>query len=138
MGCCGCNSRKQIYEVPITTRENVDTMPSVEGVHRCPGLLGGMEWNGPAYDPASNTLFVAAVDWCGIFRKAPKDPPIMQGRHYYDGSVASDPREKGKGLADCVRRVERQGAMQICITDSPRRRRHRDLRRGSLHRRSQQ
>ena len=83
--------------MPITTRENVDAVPTVEGVHRCPGLLGGMEWNGPAYDPGSNTLFVPAVDWCGIFRKASKDPPIMQGMHYYGGSVASDPREKAKG-----------------------------------------
>ena len=83
--------------VPITTRENVDAIPTVEGVHRCPGLLGGMEWNGPAYDPGSNTLFVPAVDWCGIFSKAPKDPPIMQGMHYYGGAVASDPREKSKG-----------------------------------------
>jgi alcohol dehydrogenase (cytochrome c) len=91
------NSHDQFYEVPITTRENVDALPTVEGVHRCPGLLGGMEWNGPAYDPGSNTLFVPAVDWCGIFSKAPKDPPIMQGMHYYGGSVASDPREKAKG-----------------------------------------
>ncbi len=91
------NSHDQFYEVPITTRENVDAPPTVEGVHRCPGLLGGMEWNGPAYDPGSNTLFVPAVDWCGIFSKAPKDPPIMQGMHYYGGSVASDPREKSKG-----------------------------------------
>jgi hypothetical protein len=83
--------------VPITTRENVDAIPTVEGVHRCPGLLGGMEWNGPAVDPASNTLFVPAVDWCGNFSKAPKDPPIMQGMHYYGGAVASDPREKSKG-----------------------------------------
>ena len=29
--------------------------------------------------------------------KAPKDPPIMQGMHYYGGAVASDPREKSKG-----------------------------------------
>ena len=91
------NSHEQFYEVPITTRENVDALPTVEGVHRCPGLLGGMEWNGPAYDPGSNTLFVPAVDWCGIFSKAPKDPPIMQGMHYYGGAVASDPREKSKG-----------------------------------------
>jgi hypothetical protein len=91
------NSHDQFYEVPITTRENVDAVPTVEGVHRCPGLLGGMEWNGPAYDPGSNSLFVPAVDWCGIFSKAPKDPPIMQGMHYYGGSVASDPREKSKG-----------------------------------------
>jgi PQQ-dependent dehydrogenase (methanol/ethanol family) len=91
------NSHDQFYEVPITTRENVDALPTVEGVHRCPGLLGGMEWNGPAYDPGSNTLFVPAVDWCGTFSKAPKDPPIMQGMHYYGGAVASDPREKAKG-----------------------------------------
>jgi alcohol dehydrogenase (cytochrome c) len=91
------DSQEQFYEVPITTRENVDALPTVEGVHRCPGLLGGMEWNGPAYDPASNTLFVPAIDWCGIFSRAPKDPPIMQGMHYYGGAVASDPREKSKG-----------------------------------------
>jgi hypothetical protein len=90
-------NQEQFYEVPITTRENVDALPTVEGVHRCPGLLGGMEWNGPAYDPASNALFVPAVDWCGTFSKAPKDPPIMQGMHYYGGAVASDPREKSKG-----------------------------------------
>ena len=91
------NSHDQFYEVPITTRENVDALPTVEGVHRCPGLLGGMEWNGPAYDPGSNTLFVPAVDWCGVFSKTPKDPPIMQGMHYYGGAVASEPREKSKG-----------------------------------------
>jgi outer membrane protein assembly factor BamB len=90
-------SHEQFYEVPITTRENVDALPTVEGVHRCPGLLGGMEWNGPAYDPGSNSLFVPAVDWCGVFSKAPKDPPVMQGMHYYGGAVASDPREKSKG-----------------------------------------
>jgi alcohol dehydrogenase (cytochrome c) len=60
-------THEQFYEVPITTRENVDAEPTVDGAHRCPGLLGGMEWNGPAYDPTSNTLFVAAVDWCGTF-----------------------------------------------------------------------
>jgi alcohol dehydrogenase (cytochrome c) len=91
------DSHEQLYEVPITTRENVDALPTVEGAHRCPGLLGGMEWNGPAYDAASNTLFVPAVDWCGTFSKAPDDPPIMEGMHYYGGAVAQDPREKSKG-----------------------------------------
>jgi hypothetical protein len=56
-----------------------------------------MEWNGPAFDPRNSTLFVPAVDWCGIFSKSPKDPPFMQGMHYYGGSVAQDPREKAKG-----------------------------------------
>ena len=63
-------THEQYYEVPITTGENVDAEPTVDGAHRCPGLLGGMEWNGPAYDPMSNTLFVAAVDWCGVFKNS--------------------------------------------------------------------
>jgi alcohol dehydrogenase (cytochrome c) len=87
----------QLYEVPITTRENVDAEPTVEGVHRCPGLLGGMEWNGPAYDPRANRLFVAAVDWCGIFKKFDQPPPFAQESHYYGGSVTPDAREKSRG-----------------------------------------
>jgi alcohol dehydrogenase (cytochrome c) len=87
----------QLYEVPITTRENVDANPTVEGVHRCPGLLGGMEWNGPAYDPNTNRLFVAAVDWCGTFKKFDAPPPFAQESHYYGGSVTPDPHEKSKG-----------------------------------------
>jgi alcohol dehydrogenase (cytochrome c) len=64
------DSHDQFYEVPITTRENVDALPTVEGVHRCPGLLGGMEWNGPAYDP----LWLGAVsdnaDWPSVRDRA--------------------------------------------------------------------
>jgi alcohol dehydrogenase (cytochrome c) len=87
----------QLYEVPITTRENVDADPTVDGAHRCPGLLGGVEWNGPAYDPKSNRLFVAAVDWCGTFKKFDAPPPFAQEAHYYGGSVTPDAREKSKG-----------------------------------------
>ena len=61
-----------------------------------------MEWNGPAYDAGSNTLFVPAVDWCGTFSKSSKDPPVMQGMHYYGGAVASDPREKAKGWLTAI------------------------------------
>jgi alcohol dehydrogenase (cytochrome c) len=90
-------THEQYYEVPITTRENVDAEPTVDGAHRCPGLLGGMEWNGPAYDPTSNTLFVAAVDWCGTFKKFDAPPPFTQESHYYGGSVTPDARDKAKG-----------------------------------------
>ena len=63
------DSRELLYEMPITTRENADAEPTVSGVHICPGLLGGVEWSGPALDPKSNTLFVVSVDWCGIFKR---------------------------------------------------------------------
>ena len=90
-------SHAEYYKAEITTRENVDAAPTVEGVHRCPGLLGGVEWNGPAYDPARNSLFVPAVDWCGVFKKTADAPPVMKEAHYYGGSVTSDPRDKSKG-----------------------------------------
>jgi alcohol dehydrogenase (cytochrome c) len=45
---------------------NTDVPLSRDSVVRfCPGFQGGSEWNGPAYSPTSNALFVGAVDWCG-------------------------------------------------------------------------
>src|SRR5215470_14299988 len=32
--------------------------------HFCPGSTGGEEWNSPAYDPLTNFIFTADVDWC--------------------------------------------------------------------------
>jgi alcohol dehydrogenase (cytochrome c) len=54
-----------LYRVPTTTRLNVDVPLSRDSATRfCPGIVGGVEWNGAAYDPQSNALFVGAVDWC--------------------------------------------------------------------------
>jgi alcohol dehydrogenase (cytochrome c) len=86
-----------LYEVPITRHEDVDAEPTVAGAHRCPGLLGGLEWNGPAFDPVSKQLFVSAVDWCGTFKKFPAPPPYEAEQHYYGGSVTPDPRDQAKG-----------------------------------------
>ena len=91
------DTRETLYSVEITTRKNIDAKPTVEGVHRCPGLLGGMEWNGPAYNPLTKTLFVAAVDWCGTFTKTADKPEFTQFAHYYGGSVTPDPRDQAKG-----------------------------------------
>ena len=96
------STRELLYQLPITRRENVDAAPTVEGIHRCPGLLGGMEWNGPAYSPKTNTLFVAAVDWCGVFTKFDKAPEPTQGTHYYGGAVTSDPRSEGRGWLSAI------------------------------------
>jgi alcohol dehydrogenase (cytochrome c) len=90
-------THKEYYRVPITTRENVDAETTVEGVHRCPGLLGGMEWNGPAYDPARKVLYVPAVDWCGVFKRTAEAPKFVKEAHHYGGSVTSDPRDKSRG-----------------------------------------
>ncbi len=33
-------------------------------VHFCPGMGGGVEWNGAAFSPRTDSLFVGAVDLC--------------------------------------------------------------------------
>jgi alcohol dehydrogenase (cytochrome c) len=54
-----------LAQVPTTTRENVDLPLSREApVHFCPGMGGGTEWNGAAYSPLTDSLFVGAVDLC--------------------------------------------------------------------------
>lgn len=54
-----------LSQTPTTTRSNVDVPLSADHtVHFCPGITGGTEWNGAAYSPQTDSLFVGAVDQC--------------------------------------------------------------------------
>lgn len=54
-----------LSQTATTTRLNVDVPLSRDHLtHFCPGILGGNEWNGAAYSPQTNALYVGAVDWC--------------------------------------------------------------------------
>jgi alcohol dehydrogenase (cytochrome c) len=54
-----------LSQTPTTTRTNVDVPLSREHpVRFCPGYTGGTEWNGAAYSPLTDSLFVGAVDRC--------------------------------------------------------------------------
>lgn len=60
-----------LYRTPVTTLFNVDAPLTAAGTRFCPGVQGGVEWNGPAYSPATNALYVGSVDWCTTVRVAP-------------------------------------------------------------------
>lgn len=96
------DSHEVLYELAITTRTDFDKVPVVGGVHGCPGLLGGMEWNGPAYNPTTHTLYVATVDWCGTFTKTDKPPEFTENAHYYGGAVTPDPRDQARGWLQAI------------------------------------
>ncbi|WP_338664539.1 PQQ-binding-like beta-propeller repeat protein [Pararoseomonas sp. SCSIO 73927] len=65
-----------LYARPTTTRENVDVPLSRDRPTRfCPGMFGGTEWNGAAFHPRLNTLFVGTVDWCTSFTLQPRGTP---------------------------------------------------------------
>ena len=92
----------QLYEVPITSRTDWDAPPTPAGVHSCPGLLGGLEWNGPAYDRANHALFVGTVDWCGTFTRNEQAPVITVNAHYYGGAASPDPRDQARGWLQSI------------------------------------
>jgi PQQ-dependent dehydrogenase (methanol/ethanol family) len=56
----------------VTTRENADAALSPDRETRfCPGVQGGVEWNGPAYHPRLGLLYVNAIDWCTSVKLQP-------------------------------------------------------------------
>jgi PQQ-dependent dehydrogenase (methanol/ethanol family) len=56
------NLSSVLYQVPVCTISNADAAITPEGTHFLPGTQGGVNWNGPAYSPLVNTLFVPARD----------------------------------------------------------------------------
>lgn len=64
-------SHARVARVPVTTLHNGDAPLTTEGTRFCPGTLGGVEWNGPAFDPNTHTLFVNSVDWCTTIKIGP-------------------------------------------------------------------
>ncbi|MEJ2504544.1 MAG: PQQ-binding-like beta-propeller repeat protein [Gemmatimonadota bacterium] len=90
------DTRERVFETPVTTRENVDAPVTTEGTRACPGVLGGVEWNGPAWHPATGTLVTPAVDWCFTFRAhAPEDVRYVEGQNYLGGEVIADDERTG-------------------------------------------
>lgn len=53
-----------VYRNPVTTIENADAAPTPDGTHFCPGVQGGAEFNGVAFDAATNLLYTGENDWC--------------------------------------------------------------------------
>ena len=51
--------------------ENVEAPLTSEGTRFCPGVNGGIEWNGPTYSRALDLFFVNAIDWCTTVKVAP-------------------------------------------------------------------
>jgi len=88
------NSHEALYETPITTLENVEKPVTPEGVLVCPGVLGGVEWNGPAYNPTTNLIYVGAVDWCYTFYSV-EAARFIPGKLYMGGSVQESDSSQG-------------------------------------------
>ena len=91
-----------LSQSPTTTRENVDVPLSREHqVHFCPGMGGGSEWDGAAFSPLTDSLFVGAVDACAHVQLVTELAVPAAGQVWFGttGSMAemADPPATGRG-----------------------------------------
>lgn len=91
-----------LYDVALAKQENTDVPPTVEGVHVCPGLLGGQEWSSTAFDAKNKLLFSPMVNWCGTAHRDAEAPVHKVGDHYYGGKIVQDPIAQGRGVLSAV------------------------------------
>jgi alcohol dehydrogenase (cytochrome c) len=89
---------KVAWKTPVTTIENVDAPLTPEGTHFCPGTAGGVSWNGPAYLPSTNLVYVNSIDRCTTLKMDTKLPTYQPGKAFLgsaDGFGVKDARSLG-------------------------------------------
>jgi alcohol dehydrogenase (cytochrome c) len=94
------HTHKTIFKTSVTTQFKQDPAPTRAGSKHCPGNIGGVQWNGPAYDVGLNQLTVGSVDWCFIATQT--DPDYVRGQLRYGGKVVPVPGDKATGWITAV------------------------------------
>jgi alcohol dehydrogenase (cytochrome c) len=59
---------KLLSKTPTTTIANTSAPITTSGTHYCPGVAGGSEWNGAAWNPRTDLVYVNSVDWCATVK----------------------------------------------------------------------
>ena len=78
---------KVVHRLALSDQSGLDTQPSLKGTKACPNHGGGIEWNGGAYDPHSNSFLVPSTEECAIWKIATEDPPYIPGQPYTGGPL---------------------------------------------------
>jgi alcohol dehydrogenase (cytochrome c) len=60
-----------LFRAEVSTHDNVEAPFGPKPTRFCPGVNGGVEWNGPAFAKAANLLVVGSIDWCTTVTIAP-------------------------------------------------------------------
>jgi alcohol dehydrogenase (cytochrome c) len=81
-------TKELAFKTPGTTLANDGPYGSTP-ILVCPGVLGGAEWNGAAYNPDTSMLYTGMVDWCWYYAELPdpKNPSHRIAQPYWNFSV---------------------------------------------------
>jgi mono/diheme cytochrome c family protein len=91
---------KVVYRLALSDQTGLDTQPSLEGNKACPNHGGGIEWNGGAYDPNSNSFLVPSTEECAVWKIATENPPYIPGQPYTGGPLPK--RQNGTGVLTSI------------------------------------
>jgi alcohol dehydrogenase (cytochrome c) len=56
-------------------------IPTKEGTHICPGIVGATNWFSPSYNPNTGLFYMMALENCNLYFSKPK--PFTQGETFY-------------------------------------------------------
>ena len=88
------------------------------GAQLRPAHVGGVQWNGPAFNPRTNMLYVGSVDWCGTFKKAEELEHVM-GRTYMGGRFIPEPAEPAHGWLTAIDAMVKANTRPAFVTTLP-------------------
>jgi alcohol dehydrogenase (cytochrome c) len=77
-------SGKLLDHTVVSFQHGQDTPPDLQGNVACPNTNGGIEYNGVAYDPGTNTIFAPSVNECGLW-KSTQQAVYIAGQFYLGG-----------------------------------------------------
>ncbi|MDB6082915.1 MAG: hypothetical protein JWN43_796 [Gammaproteobacteria bacterium] len=108
------SSHRELAHAETTTRRNVD-VPFTPGepVTYCPGGLG--QWNGPAYAPELNLLFVGAADRCDTIQGVPTPPPYTPGQMDFGARLMTNQQAPSRGW---IRGIDAQTGKQAWVQEA--------------------
>jgi alcohol dehydrogenase (cytochrome c) len=94
-------------QTQVATRLNENVPLSRDTLTRfCPGITGGVEWNGAAYSPVTDLIYVGAVDRCISVRLRRDTVPVPTTGRQWMGEEAGgrviDPPDSSRGWVTAI------------------------------------
>ena len=104
-------TRREIAHAETTTRKNIDVPFTTDApVTYCPGGLG--QWNGPAYAPGLNMLFVGAADRCDTIQAVATPTPYTPGKMDFGARLLTNQQAPSSGW---IRGIDAQTGKQAWV-----------------------
>jgi alcohol dehydrogenase (cytochrome c) len=91
---------KPVHRLALSDQTGLDTPPNRVGIRACPNHGGGIEWNGGAYDPGSNSFLVPSTEECALWKTTTDDPQYIPGQPYTGGPLPK--RQNGTGVLTSI------------------------------------